>query len=137
MVLFRLRQFGFHDGGDHGGGFALLQRGDCAGASAGARVVGHGVGYLAGDRVAHLAADWSGGRRARAQKKTFLLLTAAVCALGTAGLFGVGPGDIWLALGLVMVANVAFAMSENLCGSINGVGSTNGVRPSNIVFSGR
>jgi MFS transporter, UMF1 family len=72
----------------------------------------------------------------RAQKKTFLLLTAAVCALGTAGLFGVGPGDIWLALGLVMVANVAFAMSENLCGSINGVGSTNGVRPSNIVFSG-
>lgn len=51
----------------------------------------------------------------RAQKKTFLLLTAAVCALGTAGLFWVGPGDIWLALGLVMVANVAFAMSENLC----------------------
>jgi len=51
----------------------------------------------------------------RAQKKALLMLTAAVCAAGTAGLFWVGPVDVWLALGLVMVANVAFGMSENLC----------------------
>lgn len=52
-----------------------------------------------------------------ARKKVFLMLTAAVCALATIGLYFAGPGEIWLALGLVVVANVAFSLGENLCAS--------------------
>ncbi|MBP6508782.1 MAG: MFS transporter [Opitutaceae bacterium] len=50
-----------------------------------------------------------------ARKKTFLLLSAVVCALATMALYFVGPGEIWLALGLVVVANIAFSLGENLC----------------------
>jgi len=50
-----------------------------------------------------------------ARKKRFLLFTALVCSLGTAALCFVGPGEIALALGLVIVANLAFSLSENLC----------------------
>jgi UMF1 family MFS transporter len=50
-----------------------------------------------------------------ARKKTFLFVTALVCSLGTAALGFVGPGEIALALGLVIVANLAFSLSENLC----------------------
>ena len=50
-----------------------------------------------------------------ARKKRFLLVTALVCSAGTAALFFVGPGEIALALGLVIVANLAFSLSENLC----------------------
>ncbi len=50
-----------------------------------------------------------------ARKKRYLFFTALVCALATMSLFWVGKGDVWLALGLVMVANLAFSLSENLC----------------------
>ena len=52
---------------------------------------------------------------ATARKKAFLLVSAVVCSLGTAALAFVGPGEIALALGLVIVANLAFSLSENLC----------------------
>ena len=51
----------------------------------------------------------------RAHKKRYLLTTASVCSFATACVIGVGPGQIWLMLGLVLVANVAFSMSENIC----------------------
>lgn len=50
-----------------------------------------------------------------AAKKRFLLATALVCSLATIGLFFAGPGDLWLALGLVVLANIAFSLGENLC----------------------
>jgi UMF1 family MFS transporter len=50
-----------------------------------------------------------------ARKKTFLLATAVVCSLATIGLYFAGAGDLWLALGLVVVANIAFSLGENLC----------------------
>ncbi|MGC4072459.1 MAG: MFS transporter [Nibricoccus sp.] len=52
---------------------------------------------------------------AQAAKKRFLMTTAIVCSLATIGLYFVSKGEIWLALGLVAVANVAFSLSENLC----------------------
>lgn len=53
----------------------------------------------------------------RARKKVFLMASAVVCSLATIGLFFVGRGEIWLALALVVVANTAFSLSENLCAS--------------------
>lgn len=53
----------------------------------------------------------------RARKKVFLMASAVVCSLATMGLCLVGKGEVWLALGLVIVANTAFALSENLCAS--------------------
>ncbi len=50
-----------------------------------------------------------------ARKKAFLMATAVSCALATIGLYFAGAGDLWLALGLVLVANVAFSLGENLC----------------------
>ncbi|HEY8933460.1 MAG TPA: MFS transporter, partial [Rariglobus sp.] len=50
-----------------------------------------------------------------ARKKVFLIGTAVVCSLATAALYFVGEGEIALALGLVVVANIAFSLSENLC----------------------
>ena len=50
-----------------------------------------------------------------ARKKPFLLVTALICSVGTAALSFVGPGEVALALGLVIVANLAFSLSENLC----------------------
>jgi UMF1 family MFS transporter len=50
-----------------------------------------------------------------ARKKVFLMGTAVVCALATAALYWVGPGEVVLALLLVGVANLAFSLSENLC----------------------
>ena len=52
-----------------------------------------------------------------ARKKFFLLCSAVICSAATAALFFAGPGDVRLALALVLVANLAFAISENLCGS--------------------
>jgi UMF1 family MFS transporter len=51
----------------------------------------------------------------RANKKLLLALTASVCALATAALATIGPGEIWLALGLVGFATAAFYLSENIC----------------------
>lgn len=50
-----------------------------------------------------------------AKKKLFLAGTALMCSLATIGLMGAGPGDVILALVIVAVANVAFALSENIC----------------------
>jgi UMF1 family MFS transporter len=50
-----------------------------------------------------------------ARKKTFLIATAVLCALATAALYFVGPGEVVLALLLVGLANLAFSLSENLC----------------------
>lgn len=50
-----------------------------------------------------------------ARKKSALMFTAFVCSLATAALFFVGPGEVVLALGLVIVANIGFSLSENIC----------------------
>lgn len=52
-----------------------------------------------------------------ARKKALLLVTVLVCSLGTMALALVGEGEVWLALGLIVVANVAFSTGENLCGA--------------------
>lgn len=52
-----------------------------------------------------------------ARKKVYLMSAAVVCSLATIGLYWAGAGDIWLALGLVVVANIAFSLGENLCAS--------------------
>jgi UMF1 family MFS transporter len=51
------------------------------------------------------------------RKKAFLMGTAIVCSISTVALYFVGAGEIWLALGIVCVANIAFSLSENLCAS--------------------
>ncbi len=51
----------------------------------------------------------------RARKKRFLAVTALTCSLATALLFGVEEGQIWLILGLILVANFMFSSSENIC----------------------
>lgn len=52
-----------------------------------------------------------------ARKKRFLMVTATTCSITTAALFFTGEGDVVLALSLVVVANIAFSLSENLCAS--------------------
>lgn len=51
---------------------------------------------------------------AHARKKALLALTTAVCGLGTAALWTVGPGDVALALLLIVITNTAFGTGENL-----------------------
>ena len=51
---------------------------------------------------------------ARAAKKRLLLLTTAGCVVFTAGLALVGPGDLWLAVALVVLSNFFFGTGENL-----------------------
>lgn len=55
--------------------------------------------------------DYSG------RKKRYLALTAVVCALGTAALALAGPGQIWLAIALLVVSNAAFMLSETFTGA--------------------
>ena len=50
----------------------------------------------------------------RASKKRWLALSSVVCVGATAGLAGCGPGDVALALTLVVVSNAAFGTGENL-----------------------
>jgi MFS transporter, UMF1 family len=50
----------------------------------------------------------------RADKKRFLAVTTAGCVLFTACLAAVGPGDVWLAMALVILASVMFHTGENL-----------------------
>ncbi len=50
-----------------------------------------------------------------AKKKLFLMLSAMACSIATVALMGAGPGDVVLALVIVGGANVAFALSENIC----------------------
>lgn len=74
-------------------------------------------GALAASQLAViLVSPWIGAMAdLRARKKTWLMCTALVCSLATAALYLAGPGEIWLALSLVVVANIAFSLSENLC----------------------
>ncbi|MBN2360477.1 MAG: MFS transporter [Deltaproteobacteria bacterium] len=55
--------------------------------------------------------DYSGG------KKKYLGIATATCALSTAALFIVGPGDVWWAIALLAVSNAAFMIGESFCGS--------------------
>lgn len=50
--------------------------------------------------------DYSG------RKKTYLVITAAVCAVGTIALALAGPGQVALAIVLIVVSNAAFMLSE-------------------------
>ena len=47
-------------------------------------------------------------------KKRLLAVSTLGCALGTAALALAGPGDIWLAVALVVVSNYFFGTGENL-----------------------
>jgi MFS transporter, UMF1 family len=49
-----------------------------------------------------------------ASKKRFLLVTTIGCVLCTALLALAGPGDVWLAMSLVVLSNLTFASGENL-----------------------
>lgn len=51
------------------------------------------------------------------RKKRFLFASYLACVAGTAMLALVGPGDVALALGLLVVSNVAFSFGENLAGA--------------------
>lgn len=51
------------------------------------------------------------------RKKRLLLGSAWVCAVATALLSLTGSGDLWFAVMLVAVANVAFCLSESACAS--------------------
>jgi len=55
--------------------------------------------------------DYGGG------KKRFLAASTLVCAIATALLYVVGPGDVWLAIGLLTFGNAAFMVGESFCGS--------------------
>ena len=50
----------------------------------------------------------------RSAKKTLLAVTTVGCVLGTAALALVGPGDLWLAVVLVVASNFFFGTGENL-----------------------
>lgn len=50
-----------------------------------------------------------------ARKKRYLAVTAIVCSVATALMCGIEAGQVGLMLALLLVANVAFSMSENIC----------------------
>ena len=50
----------------------------------------------------------------RAKKKELLVVSTTLCIFGTAALSFCGPGDVALALGIVVIGNFAFGMGENL-----------------------
>ena len=49
-----------------------------------------------------------------ARKKRLLAWTTSLCVLATAALATTGPGDIWLACGLIIASNTFYAAGENL-----------------------
>ena len=51
------------------------------------------------------------------RKKRYLAYTTVVCAVSTAALVMVGPGNIWLAILLLTISNAAFMLGESFCGS--------------------
>ncbi len=51
------------------------------------------------------------------KKKSYLLGSAVVCSVSTAGLFLVGPGDVLTGVLLLVVSNAAFMLSESFCAS--------------------
>jgi UMF1 family MFS transporter len=50
----------------------------------------------------------------KARKKRLLVVSTVLCVIGTALLALCGPGDVWLALAVIVVGNFAFGMGENL-----------------------
>src|SRR5687767_5831647 len=50
----------------------------------------------------------------KARKKRLLTVSTILCVIGTALLALCGPGDVWLALAIIVVGNFAFGMGENL-----------------------
>jgi UMF1 family MFS transporter len=59
-----------------------------------------------------------------ASKKKFLLSMMWICAAATAALWFTGPGTVWWAALLVVVAYAAFSFGENFCASFLGELST-------------
>ncbi|MBS3895704.1 MFS transporter [Silanimonas sp.] len=51
---------------------------------------------------------------AHARKRRLLMVTTLLCATGTAALWFCGPGDVALALVLIVLTNAAFGTGENL-----------------------
>ncbi len=51
---------------------------------------------------------------AQAAKKRLLFATTVGCVGGTAALAAVGPGELWLAVALIVVSNFCFSTGENL-----------------------
>src|SRR6188768_32112 len=50
----------------------------------------------------------------RARKKRLLAASTVLCIAGTAALALCGPGDVWLAMVLVIFSNIGFGSGENL-----------------------
>ena len=51
------------------------------------------------------------------KKKTWLVASCLICAVGTAGLYFVGPGQVWTAILLIVIGNTGFMLSESFCAS--------------------
>jgi MFS transporter, UMF1 family len=51
------------------------------------------------------------------RKKQFLLLSAVGCAMLTACLYFVNPGNVWFAISIVALSNFMFMLSESFCAS--------------------
>ena len=49
-----------------------------------------------------------------ARRKRLLVMTTIACVLATAALALCGPGDLWLALALIVISNLAYSLGENL-----------------------
>ena len=50
-------------------------------------------------------------------KKRYLAVSTVACALATAALFFVQPGDVWFAIFLLIISNCAFMIGEAFCAS--------------------
>jgi len=51
------------------------------------------------------------------RKKRALIASCLACSVATAGLALAGPGDVWLAISLIVISNAAFMLSETFCAS--------------------
>lgn len=65
--------------------------------------------------VVMITAPWLGALAdAKACKRKLLVVATLICSMATLGLGAVGPGDVWLAAGLLVVSNVAYATHQDL-----------------------
>jgi UMF1 family MFS transporter len=69
------------------------------------------VSYLLIMVTAPLLGAWAD---LRARKKLLLAASTVLCVAGTAALALCRPGDVWLAMALIVVSNFAFGSGENL-----------------------
>ena len=51
------------------------------------------------------------------RKKRYLIISTVICSLVCCLLYWVGPGDVWLGIGVIAVSFAAFKVSEAFCGS--------------------